>query len=141
VDDFVVAVEEGDVLGLVAEALDGAARLGSSEIAAVVVAHLEEDEVAGLHLGEDLVPRAFVDESAAAAAGVGAVGDVDTGGVEVVGEVVAPAEVGLVAGGRVADDEDGGEFGVEGRVCGDVGLWGRVRGGVCRGLRGDDAGR
>ncbi len=86
---------------------------GSAEVAAVVVAHLEEDEVAGLDFGEDFIPGAFVDEGAAAAAGVGAVGDVDLRSVEVVGEVVAPAEVGLVAGGRVADDEDGGELGIE----------------------------
>ena len=53
---------------------------------------------------------------AAAAAGEGAVGDVDFGGVEVVSEVVAPAEVGLIAGGGVADDEERRKSGVERRV-------------------------
>ena len=92
------------------------------------MAHLEEDVVAGLHLGEDFVPGALVDEGSAAAAGVGSVGDVDAGGVEVVGEVIAPAEVGLVAGGGVADDEEGGERGVERGVPGDGGLGRCVRG-------------
>ena len=90
--------------------------------AAVVVAHLDEDEVAGLHFGEDVVPEALVEVGAGAAAGAGAIGDVDSGGVEVVGEVVAPAEVGLVAGGGVADDEEGGESGVEWGVLRGVGL-------------------
>ena len=112
-DGFGAAVGQGDVFGLVAETFERASGLGAVEVAAVVVAHLEEDEVAGLDLGEDAVPGAFVDEGAAAAAGAGAVGDVDAGGVEVVGEVVAPAEVGLVAGGGVADDEDGGKAGIE----------------------------
>ena len=91
------------------------------------MAHLQEEEVTGLHLGEDLGPAAFVDVGAGGAAGHGAVGDVDAGGVEEVGEVIAPAEVGAVAGGGVAHDEDGGERGVEGRVSGEVGLDGGFR--------------
>ena len=86
------------------------------------MAHLEEEEVAGLHLCEDFGPAAFVDVGARGAAGHGSVGDVDAGGVEEVSEVIAPAEVGAVAGGGVADDEDGRERGVEGRVGGEVGL-------------------
>jgi len=39
-----------------------------------------------------------------------------------VGEVIAPAKVGLVAGGGVADDEDGGQSRIEGRVLRDIGL-------------------
>ena len=92
--------------------------------AAVVVAHLNEDVVAGLHLGEDVGPEAFVVVAAGAAAGAGAVGDVDFGGVEVVGEVIAPAEVGLIAGGGVANDEEGRESRVERGVLGDAGLGG-----------------
>ncbi len=102
---------ERELYGFVADAFDAGAGLGvgfGGGGAAVVVAHLDEDEVAGLHFGEDFGPEAFVVVAAGAATGAGAVGDVDFGGVEVVGEVVAPAEVGLVAGGGVADDEEGG---------------------------------
>ena len=123
---------EGVFGGLVAEAFVAGAGLGvglGSGGAAVVVAHLDEDEVAGFHLGEDVGPEAFVVVAAGAAAGAGAVGDVDFGGVEVVGEVVAPAEVGLIAGGGVADDEESGESGVEGSVLGDAGLRRGVGGG------------
>ena len=76
------------------------------------MAHLQEEEVAGFHFGEDFVPAAFVAEGAGGASGHGSVGDVDAGGVEEMGEVIAPAEVGSVAGGGVADDEDGGQRGV-----------------------------
>ena len=127
--------------GFVAEAFVAGAGLGvslRSGGAAVVVAHLDEDVVAGLHLGEDVVPEAFVVVAAGAAAGAGSVGDVDFGGVEVVGDVVAPAEVGLVAGGGVADDEEGGEIGVEGSVPGDGGLGWGVGGGRGLGESGGD---
>jgi len=142
VDGFGAAAGEGDVSGFVAEAVEGAAGFGAVERAAVVVAHLDEDVVAGLHLGEDAVPGAFVDEGAAGATGAGAVGDVDARGVEVVGEVVAPAEVGLVAGGGVADDEDGGERGVERSGWGGGGLrgGGRRRCGVLRKRGGGEGG-
>ena len=129
--------------GLVADAFDAAAGLGIGggiAAAAVVVAHLDEDEVAGLHLGEDAGPAAFVVITAGAAAGHCSVSDVDFCGVEVVGEVVAPAEVGLVAGGGVADDEEGGESGVERSVLRDAGLGRRVgsfRGGGGLGGAGD----
>ena len=119
--------------GLVADAFVAGAGFGvvlRGGGAAVVVAHLDEDEVAGLHFGEDVGPAAFVVIAAGATAGHGAVGDVDFGGVEVVGEVVAPAEVGLVAGGGVADDEEGGESGVERGVVGDAGLLRGLRWGV-----------
>ena len=77
------------------------------------MAHLDEDEVAGLHLGENAVPGAFINKGAAAASSVGAVGDIDPAGVKVVGEVVAPAEVGLIVGGGITNDEDGGQRGIE----------------------------
>ena len=112
----------GDVLGVVADAFEVAARFGAAEVAAVVVAHLQEEIVAGLHLGEGGGPVAFVDVGARGAAGDGSVGDVDARGVEELREVVAPAEVGAVARGGVADDEDRGERGVEWSVVRDVGL-------------------
>ncbi len=98
---------EGDVDGLVAEALDAAAVLGVfgygfRAAAAVVVAHLDEDVVAGLHLGEDVRPRGPRCSSCGSCGRRGAVGDVDFGGVEEGGEVVTPAQVGSVAGGGVA---------------------------------------
>ena len=133
---------EGIFDGLVTDAFDAAAGLdvGGGVAAAIVVAHLNEDEVAGFHLGEDVGPEAFVVIAAGAATGAGAVGDVDFGGVEVVGEVVAPAEVGLVAGGGVTDDEEGGEGWVEGGVLSDVGLRRGVGsgGGLGEGGCGDD---
>ncbi len=61
-------------------------------------------------------------------------------GVEVVGDVVSPAEVGLIAGGGVANDEEGGELGVEGSVLRDGGLgWGVGGGGFLGegGVRGE----
>ena len=126
----------GDGLGFIADAVEGASGFGAAEIAGVVVSHLKEEEVAGFHFGEDFVPAAFVEEGAGGTAGHGSVGDVDAGGVEEVGEVVAPAEVGSVAGGGVADDEDGGECGVEGRVGGEIGLDGGVGWSVWFGLLG-----
>jgi hypothetical protein len=90
---------------------------------------LDDDVVAGFHLRQDIVPEAFVVVAARAAAGAGSVGDVDFSGVEVVSDVVSPAEVGLVAGGGVADDEECGKFGVEGKVLGDGGLERGVGGG------------
>ena len=95
---------------------------GERVAAAIVVAHLEEDEVAGFDFGEDFIPGALVDVGAAGASGAGAVGDVDACGVEDVGDVVAPAEVGLIAGGGVADDEEGGMGWVERSGGSDVGL-------------------
>ena len=65
--------------------------VGGERAAAVVVAPLEEDIVARLQLGHDAIPGAFVHVGACAAASDGAIGDVDAGGVEVVGEVVPPA--------------------------------------------------
>ena len=97
--------------GLVANSFVAGAGLGVvfwGDGATVVVTHLDEDIVAGLHLGEDCGPAAFVVVTAGAAASDCAIGDVDFGDVEVVGEVVTPAKVGLVAGGGVADDEEGG---------------------------------
>lgn len=120
--------------GLVADAFDAGAGFGvglGMSGATVIVAHLDEDEVAGLHFGEDVGPEGFVVVAAGAAAGAGTVGDVDLGGVEVVGEVIAPAEVGLIACGGVADDEEGRESRVERGVLGDAGLgWGVGSGGA-----------
>ena len=46
-----------DVLGFFADSFESAAWLGSAEVAAVVVAHLNEEEVAGFDLGEGWRPR------------------------------------------------------------------------------------
>jgi len=138
VDRFAMAVGEGNVPGFFAESLEGAAGLGPVEAAAIVVPHLQKNIIAWLDLGEHMVPGAFVDEGAAAAAGASAVGDVDPGGVEVVGEVVSPAEVGLIAGGGVADDEDSGESRIERNGLRSGGL-GRRNGRLGRSL-GEDGG-
>ena len=118
----IVRADTNDVLGLVTDAFEVAAGFGAAEVAAVIVAHLEEEEVAGFHLSEGGGPVAFVDVGARGAAGDGSVGDVDARGIEELREVVAPAEVGAVAGGGVADDEDGGERGVERGAVREVGL-------------------
>ncbi len=64
VDGFFFAVVgaegEGDIFGFFADAADGAAfAVVAGEGAAVVVAHLDEDEVAGLGVLEDSLPQAF----------------------------------------------------------------------------------
>ena len=83
---------EGVLHGLVADAFVAGAGFGvvlRGGGAAVVVAHLDEDEVAGLHFGEDVGPAAFVVIAAGATAGHGAICDIDFAGVEEVGDVVA----------------------------------------------------
>jgi hypothetical protein len=88
--------------------------------AAVVVAELDEDEVAGLDEFEGGGPVALRDVGVAGEAADGAVDDVDFGGVEEVGDGRAPspeavgAHAVAVADGGVADEDEGGEFGVGG---------------------------
>ena len=84
--------------------------------AAVVVAELDEDVVAGLQFGQQLLPQALADVGAATASAARAVGDVDLGRVEIVRKRHAPT-LGWIAvvlrGGRVARDEDRRQRGVE----------------------------
>jgi hypothetical protein len=88
--------------------------------AAVVVAELDEDDVAGLDEFEGGGPVALGDVGVAGEAADGAVDDVDLGGVEEVGDGRAPApetvgaEAVAVADGGVADEDEGGELGVGG---------------------------
>jgi len=83
VDELLVTIRECDLLLFVADTPDAAAGFSSGEIATVVVTHLDENKVARLHFGENFVPSTFINEGAAAAAGAGAICDVDAGGVEV----------------------------------------------------------
>jgi hypothetical protein len=92
-------------------------RAGEIE-AAVVVAELDEDEVAGLNEFERIGPVALRDVGVGREAADGAVDNVDFGGVEKVGNGCAPAPEAVgafavsVADGRVADEDEGREFGV-----------------------------
>ena len=95
--------------------------LGAGDVdGAVVVAELDEDEVAGLDHGEGVLPVAGGDEGVAGEAADGAVDDVDLVGVEEVGDGRAPSPEAVgtgamaVADGGVTDEEDGGEIGVFG---------------------------
>src|SRR5581483_4979191 len=112
VDDlFLLRDRVVDLLRLVAGAAEAAAGAGRVvERAAVVVAHLDEDEVAGLRGGEDPVPPPLGDERPAAAAADRVVLDLDLRRVEERGDRVAPALLPPGAGPhrRVADDEQGG---------------------------------
>jgi hypothetical protein len=113
--------------------------------AAVVVAELDEDEVAGLDEGEGVRPMALGDVGVAGEAADGAVDDVDLGRVEEVGDRGAPspesvgAEAVAVADGGVADQDEGWKGGVGGAGEAEAGFLG---GGVLRrpgcalGLRG-----
>jgi len=101
-------------------ALVGDGRDAGQADAAVIVAELDEDDVAGLDEFEGRVPVALRDVGVAGEAADGAVDDVDFGGVEEVGDGRAPtpeavgAEAVAVADGGVADQDEGGEFGVGG---------------------------
>ena len=61
------------------------------ERAAVVVGELHQDKIAGLHIGEDLVPDALGQISAAAATAARAVFDLDFVGVKPIRQRRAPA--------------------------------------------------
>ncbi len=121
---------ERELDGFVADAFDAVAGLGVGgwiAAAAVVVTHLDEDVVAGLHLGEHVGPMAFVVITAGAAAGNRTIGDVDLRGVEVVGEVVAPAEVGLIAAVESPTMKSVGRAGLSGAFCATL-VWGGASG-------------
>ncbi len=90
------------VLSRIAVAAQIAARISASlaaHVAAVILAPLQQDEVAGFDLGKGTVPVALVHIAAAAASRDGPVGHVDPGQVEVVRQVRSPAQVRAVAGG------------------------------------------
>src|SRR5262249_48998486 len=78
------------------------------ERAAVVVAHLDQDEVAGLGLSQNAVPPAFGLKRPAAAAADRVVLDLDPRRVEKPGDRVAPTLLAAGAGlhGGIADDEE-----------------------------------
>ena len=88
--------------------------------AAVVMAKLDEDEVAGLDEFEGRIPVAGGDVSVAGEASDGAVDDVDFGGVEEVGDGGAPApeavgaEAMAVADSGVADEDQARKLGIGG---------------------------
>ena len=97
-----------DLLGFVAGAADAAA--GARRVverAAVVVAHLDQHEVARLRGGEDLVPTTLGLEGAAAAATDGVILDLDFRLVEESRNRIAPPLLPFRAGlhRRVADDK------------------------------------
>jgi len=94
---------------------------GSGEVdTAVIVAPLNEDEVAGLDEGEGVIPVAGGDVGVAGESADGAVDDVDFDGVEEVrdGRSPAPEAVGAqavaVADSGIADEDERGERGVGG---------------------------
>ena len=80
------------------------------------MAKLNQDNVIGLHPGEQLVPVALGDKRAGAAAGARAVGDVDLVGIEIIRKGHRPALYGLagrVSGRGIARDEQGGTGGIQ----------------------------
>jgi hypothetical protein len=94
---------------------------GAGEVdAAVVVAELDKDEVAGLDEREGVLPVAGGDVGVAGEASDGAIDDVDLRGVEEVGDRRAPspetvgADTVAVADRGVADQNDGRKSGVGG---------------------------
>ena len=113
VHHLLVSSGHGEFLRLFAKARKRSARAVLIDRAAIVVAPLDEHEIAGLQVILNLVPQSFGLEGPAAAAGAGAVDHVDLRQVEVIGERVRPAAVVDVAGGGIADDEDGGQLRVD----------------------------
>src|SRR5262249_1360564 len=93
-------------------AADGAASPFAIDGSAVVVAELDDDEVAGLQIGADIVPQTLILEGAATATAAGAVVDAELLGVEVVFQVRGPTSFATVVGGRIADNEERGCLGV-----------------------------
>ena len=102
------------------ETLIGDGRGAGKVDAAVVVAELDEDEVAGLDEFEGRVPVSGGDVGMAGEASDGAIDDVNFGGVEEVGDGGSPApeavgaEAVPIAGGRVAYEDQVGEARVGG---------------------------
>jgi pyrrolidone-carboxylate peptidase len=101
-----------DLLRLLAHALQGAARARRIvERAAIVVAELDQDEIARLQHFEQAVPMALRQIGAAAASAQRAVDDVDPARVEEAGQRFAPTPLSVravafaVAYGRIADQE------------------------------------
>src|SRR5262249_10025275 len=109
----------------------GAARV---ERTAVVVAELHEDEVAGLHLGEDLVPQPLGLVRPAAAAAAGPVLDADLRAIKEGADAISPrpqparALAAAVVHRRLADEEQGRQPRGGGRRLGLVGARGAVQG-------------
>ena len=135
------------VFGVIAEAADGAARaVGVVERAAVVVAHLNEDVIAGFGIGEHFVPPTLRDEGAAAAAAERVVFDADFFVVKIFADEIAPAAfaAGKVVDSGIADDEEDGigAIGVgdetaRGVVARGVHIGGVLRGNLRGGLQGE----
>src|SRR5207253_7591024 len=77
----------------------------------VIMAELDQNKVASLHLAQDLVPKAFGYERSAAASSARSVENIDLFGVKVVDKRIAPTarSVGIVVGSRIADDEKRGQ--------------------------------
>src|SRR6185503_8105824 len=99
---------EGDFFGLVAGAANAAAlAVVAGECTAVVVAELDDDEIALLCFLEDRIPAPLGNEGAAGSSADGAVDDVDSAGVEELAQRVAPAALagGVDANGGVANEE------------------------------------
>ena len=103
------------------EALVGDGRCSGKGDAAVVMAPLDKDDVAGLDDREGEVPMAAGNVAVGGLAADSAVDDVDFGGIEEVGDGRPPspeavgAEAVAVADGGVSDEDERGEIGV-GRV-------------------------
>lgn len=108
-----------DCQGVVDEAWNGAARTRRVvDGACVVVAELDEHDVARLHIGNEPVPHAFGDEGAAAPSSARAVDDVHLRRVEVPCEGHPPSLLSFAGAARrrgVAGNEDRRQRGVQTR--------------------------
>src|SRR5262249_14455653 len=104
-DDLLRSIRQGEFLRLFSKTGKRAAGAVFIGRAAVVVAELNEHEIAALEVTEHGVPEAFGLEGPAAASRAGTIDDVSFCGVEVIGEGRAPAEALAVAGRGITDDE------------------------------------
>ena len=89
---------------------------GVVDRARIVMTKLNQHDVAGLHVGEQLIPQSFRDKRAAAAAPARAIDHVDFRAVKVIGERHRPTLLrfaGTTRGGGIAGDENGRQAGVD----------------------------
>ena len=119
VDDLVFFREQiVDFLRLLADPRERAAGAGRVvDGTAIVMAELNQHDVATFDVGQQLVPQTLGDERAAAAAAARAIDDVDLHRVEVISKGHRPALLvfaGAAGGGGVARNENAGQRGMDG---------------------------
>src|SRR5579862_5258977 len=103
-DQFLGAVRHREYLSIVADARQVSARGRLVRNSAIVVAKLDQNVVAGLHVCQEFVPQTLLEIGSGATAGAGTVFHVYSGCVEVAGKGIAPTlTIGIARRGIAGD--------------------------------------